>query len=230
MESLQGEGPKIDLERDKLDNIRFTEERKTTLLRQMDTGEASIKKVGGGKFRVSYVDSAGQQRTANLNTKVPVTDGIAKVTAVNKIAELDLDIIKNARKKQRQDLGSKRDKRKFRKTQEVEFIRRHGALSAEDRDIVDKVFNSRMESNSGMSPVFKEIKDLGYLTVLSNLGSVMTQFADVAFSLHRNGLNATMQAAVRREYDLAKKLGISTYELNNMTSSGGSCEGAQLDV
>lgn len=218
---FKGEGPKIDLERDKLDNIRFTEERKTTLLRQMDTGEASIKKVGGGKFRVSYVDSAGQQRTANLNTKVPVTDGIAKVTAVNKIAELDLDIIKGARKKQRQDLGSKRDKRKFRDTQEVEFMRKHGALSAEDRDIVDRVFNSRMESNSGMSPVLKEIKDLGYLTVLSNLGSVMTQFADVAFSLHRNGLSATMQAAVRREYDLAKKLGISTYELNNMTSSGG---------
>ena len=218
---FRNENPKVDLERDKLDNIRFTEERKTTLLQQMDTGEASIKKVGGGKFRVSYVDSAGQQRTANLNTKVPVTDGIAKVTAVNKIAELDLDIIKNARKKQRQDLGSKRDERKFQKNQEVEFMRKHGALSAEDRDIVDKVFNSRMESNSGMSPVLKEIKDLGYLMVLSNLGSVLTQFGDVAFSLHRNGLSATMQAAVRREYDLAKKLGISTYELNNMTSSGG---------
>jgi hypothetical protein len=218
---FRNENPKVDLERDKLDNIRFTEERKTTLLQQMDTGEASIKKVGGGKFRVSYVDSAGQQRTANLNTKVPVTDGIAKVTAVNKIADLDLDIIKNARKKQRQDLGSKRDERKFQKNQEVEFMRKHGALSAEDRDIVDKVFESRMESNSGMNPVLKEIKDLGYLMVLSNLGSVMTQFADVAFSLHRNGLNATMQAAVRREYDLAKKLGISTYELNNMSSSGG---------
>jgi hypothetical protein len=72
-----------------------------------------------------------------------------------------------------------------------------------------------------MNPFLREAKDLGYLMVLSNLGSVMTQFGDVFFSLHRNGLNATMQAAVKREYDLAKKFGISTYELNNMTSSGG---------
>lgn len=218
---FKGDAPKIDRERDRLENIKFTEDRKKTLLQQMESGEASIKKVAGGKFRVSYVDGAGKKRTANLNTKVPVSDGIAKVAAVNKIAALDLERIKGARIQQRKDLGAKRDAGKTIGVQLAEFRKKHGALSAADQEIVDEAFNSRMQSTSGMSPFLREAKDLGYLMVLSNLGSVMTQFGDVFFSLHRNGLNATMQAAVKREYDLAKKFGISTYELNNMTSSGG---------
>ena len=218
---FKGDAPKIDRERDRLDNIKFTEDRKKTLLQQMESGEASIKKVAGGKFRVSYVDGAGNKRTANLNTKVPVSDGIAKVTAVNKIAALDLERIKGARIQQRKDLGAKRDPAKTIGIQLAEFRKKHGALSAADQEIVDEAFNSRMQSTTGMHPVLRELKDLGYLMVLSNLGSVMTQFGDIFFSLHRNGLNATMQAAVKREYDLAKKFGISTYELNNMTSSGG---------
>jgi hypothetical protein len=218
---FKGDAPKIDRERDRLENIKFTEDRKKTLLQQMESGEASIKKVAGGKFRVSYVDGAGKKKTANLNTKVPVSDGIAKVTAVNKIAALDLERIKGARIQQRKDLGAKRDAGKTIGVQLAEFRKKHGALSAADQEIVDEAFKSRMQSTSGMSPFLREAKDLGYLMVLSNLGSVMTQFGDIFFSLHRNGLNATMQAAVKREYDLAKKFGISTYELNNMTSSGG---------
>jgi hypothetical protein len=218
---FKGDAPKIDRERDRLENIKFTEDRKKVLLQQMESGEASVKKVAGGKFRVSYVDGAGKKRTATLNTKVPVSDGIAKVAAVNKIAALDLERIKGARIQQRKDLGAKRDAGKTIGVQLAEFRKKHGALSAADQEIVDEAFKSRMQSTSGMSPFLREAKDLGYLMVLSNLGSVMTQFGDVFFSLHRNGLNATMQAAVKREYDLAKKFGISTYELNNMTSSGG---------
>jgi len=218
---FKGDAPKIDRERDRLENIKFTEDRKKVLLQQMESGEASVKKVAGGKFRVSYVDGAGKKRTANLNTKVPVSDGIAKVAAVNKIAALDLERIKGARIQQRKDLGAKRDAGKTIGVQLAEFRKKHGALSAADQEIVDEAFNSRMQSTSGMNPFLREAKDLGYLMVLSNLGSVMTQFGDIFFSLHRNGLNATMQAAVKREYDLAKKFGISTYELNNMTSSGG---------
>lgn len=218
---FKGDAPKIDRERDRLENVKFTEDRKKTLLQQMESGEASIKKVAGGKFRVNYVDGAGKKRTANLNTKVPVSDGIAKITAVNKIAALDLERIKGARIQQRKDLGAKRDAGKTIGVQLAEFRKKHGALSAADQEIVDEAFNSRMQSTSGMSPFLREAKDLGYLMVLSNLGSVMTQFGDIFFSLNRNGLDATMQAAVKREYDLAKKFGISTYELNNMTSSGG---------
>jgi len=218
---FKGEPPKIDRERDRLENIRFTEDRKKTLLQQMESGEASVKKVAGGKFRVSYVDGAGKKRTANLNTKVPVSDGIAKVTAANKIAALDLERIQSARIQQRKDLGAKRDAGKTIGVQLAEFRKKHGALSAADQEIVDTAFKSRMQSTSGMNPWLREAKDVGYLMVLSNLGSVATQFGDIFFSLHRNGLSATMQAAVKREYDLAKKFGISTYELNNMTSSGG---------
>ena len=54
---FKGDPPKIDRERDRLDNIKFTEDRKKTLIQQMESGEASIKKVSGGKFRVSYVDA-----------------------------------------------------------------------------------------------------------------------------------------------------------------------------
>lgn len=81
-----------------------------------------------------------------------------------------------------------------------------------------------------VSPAIQGLKNANYIQVMTNFGSAVTQFGDLGFSAHFNGMDNTFKSLFNRKdvYDFTDSIGLSGKDYD--TTSGSAFLGKTLDT
>ena len=97
------------------------------------------------------------------------------------------------------------------------FIERHRkeyGLSQKELDVLKDVIQSRMNAK-GMDTFVGFMKNMNYISILTNFGATITQLGDLAYSVHFNGLGPTGSAMFgKKNRDWYKYFGLDSTDID----------------
>ena len=107
------------------------------------------------------------------------------------------------------------------------FIERHReqyGLSQKELDVLKDVIESRMNAK-GMDTFVGFMKNMNYISILSNFGATITQLGDLAYSVHFNGLGATGSAMFgKKNVDWYKYFGLDSADIDMAAGRDGAAK------
>ena len=93
-------------------------------------------------------------------------------------------------------------------------------FGAEDVEKLRDIIQARFSGGTEMYSV-RTLKNLGYIQIMTNFGSAITQLADQVFSIHFNGFGNHFKTLFNRKdmFDFADLVGLSNREFENLGNS-----------
>ena len=107
------------------------------------------------------------------------------------------------------------------------FIERHRkqyGLSQKELDVLKDVIEARMNAK-GMDTFVGFMKNMNYISILSNFGATITQLGDLAYSVHFNGLGPTGSSMFgKKNRDWYKHFGLDSTDIDMAAGRDGAAK------
>ena len=95
-------------------------------------------------------------------------------------------------------------------------------LSRDDVAKLREIIQARFSGKS-VSPLIQGLKNAGYIQVMGNFGSAITQLAELAYAFHFHGFGNTFHSLFNRKenFNFTKHFGLQDHHIDAQTSAGG---------